>query len=149
VLRALFPLLFTVSAAAAQKAPPDLTTLATKARLGGPVSAWCRAEFQPGHKGGFAVAVTAASGGRYLALDPDGATTELGLFRRTAELSCYDRREAEKLDGTIRHSETIHGHITPRWDTTVVCGFLEDTIAECWQYSPDDHAFAKVGGWVT
>jgi hypothetical protein len=37
----------------------------------------------------------------------------------------------------------------PRFNTTVVCGFLEDTVAECWQYSPDDRAFVKVGGWTT
>ena len=149
MIRALLPLAFAASVAAAQKVPPELATLANKAKLGGPVSAWCHAEFQSGHPGAFAVAVTASSGGRYLALDADGTATELGLFRRSAELSCYGRREAEKLDGSIRQSATVHGHITPRWDTTVVCGFLEDTIAECWQYSPKERMFIKVGQWIT
>jgi hypothetical protein len=135
--------------ASAQQAPSNLTELVAKARLSGTVAAWCRAEFRFGRPGAFAVAVTSAEGGRYMALDVDGAVTELGRFKGAADLSCYSRSAAEAIDATIGQSETIHGHVTPRWDTTVVCGFTDDTAAECWQYSPVDRSFAQVGGWVT
>ena len=136
--------------AAAQEIPSGLTELIRGARLNEPVAAWCRAEFRSGHPGAFAVALTSApGGGRYVALDSDGGVIELGRFKRTADLSCYSRAEAEKLDGTIRKSETVHGRIKPRWNTTVVCGFVDDTTAVCWQYSPADRAFAKVGEWIT
>ena len=138
------------SIAAAQEMPSELAALVAKARLNGSVAAWCRAEFRSNHPGAFAVGVTSADrGGRYIALDSDGRVTELGFFKRNADLSCYSRARAEKLDVTIRQSNTIHGHITPRWNTTVVCGFIDDTSAECWQYSPADRAFVKVGQWIT
>jgi hypothetical protein len=113
------------------------------------VTAWCRAEFQPGHPDAFALAVASVAGGRYVALDADGNVTELASFTRSADLSCYSRAEAEHLDVTIRQSDTIHGRITPRWNTTVVCGFIDDTSAECWQYSPGERAFVRVGQWIT
>lgn len=136
--------------AAAQEFPSELAALAARARLNGPMTAWCRAEFRSGHPGAFAVGVTSADGhGRYVALDSDGRVTELGSFKRGADLSCYSRARAEKLDVTIRHSETINGHIRPRWNTTVVCGFIDATAAVCWQYSPTDREFIEVGQWVT
>jgi hypothetical protein len=73
----------------------------------------------------------------------------LGSFSGQSDLSCYTRARAEALDVSIRESETIRGHLTPRWDTTVVCGFVEETLAACWQYSPADRAFVKVGQWET
>ena len=136
--------------AAAQPVPSTLTALATKARLDGPVAAWCSGEFRPGRPGGYAVAVTSgAGGGRYVVLDTDATVTELALFKRAADLSCYSRGQAEKLDVTISRSETIQGHIAPRWNTTVVCGFIDETTAACWQYSPAGRTFVKVGEWVT
>lgn len=137
------------SVAAAQDLPSALAALAAKARLERPVTAWCGAEFRPGHPGAFAVAVTAPDGGRYLAIDADGRVTELGAFKRSADLACYSRAQAEELDATIKQSETVEGHVTPRWKTTVVCGFVDDTAATCWQYSPRDRKFVPVGGWVT
>ena len=130
--------------------PSELAALAAKAGLDGSVAAWCRAEFRSGHPGAFAVALTPATGGgRYVVLDSDGRMTELGSFKRRADLTCYSRAEAEKLDVSIRQSDTIHGRITPRWETTVVCGFLDDTSARCWQYSPAERTFVKVGEWIT
>lgn len=146
---ALFVFVLGSSSAAAQEMPPELAALTRKAQLKGSVSAWCRAEFRAGHKGSFAVAVSSPSGGSYIVLDPDGTATELGTFTKSGEIACYSRPEAVKLDTSIRESETIHGRITPRWNTTVVCGFLEDTVAECWQFSPDERVFVKVGGWIT
>jgi hypothetical protein len=134
---------------AVQKTPAELVALVAKARLDGTVTAWCRAEFRSGRPGAFAVAVTRAPGGRYIALQEDGRATELASFSRKPDLSCYSRAEAEKLDRSIRQSETIHGQITPRWNTTVVCGFVDDTTAECWQYSPTDRLFVRVGRWTT
>lgn len=143
-------LLGLASIAAAQEMPAELAALAAKARLEGPVAAWCRAEFETGRPGAFAVAVSSGeSGGRYVALDSDGTVTELASFQGGVDLSCYSRVRAETLDVTIKQSETVHGNVTPRWNTTVVCGFTDDTHAACWQYSPADRAFVKVGEWIT
>lgn len=116
----------------ARESPHDLAALAAKARLA-PIVMWCRAEFQSGQKGSFALAVGAHGAGRYLALDADGRPTALSEFNGRADLSCYTRAEAEKLERSIRQSETIHGQIAPRWNTTVVCGFTDNTTAHCWQ----------------
>ena len=129
--------------------PPELSALTAASRLDGTVTAWCRAGFRPGQTNAFAAAMTSAAGGRYVALEPGVPATELGRFTGRADLSCYTRAQAEELDKSIRQSSTIHGQIVPRFNATVVCGFLEDTVAECWQYSPDDRAFVKVGGWTT
>ena len=138
------------SMSAAQPTPSELSALTAKARLDAPVAAWCRGEFRSGHPGAFAVAMTAeAGGGRYLVLETDATVVELAKFTRSADLSCYSRAEAEKLNDTIARSRTIQGQITPRWNTTVICTFVDDTTSVCWQYSPADNGFVKVGGWVT
>jgi hypothetical protein len=134
----------------AQEIPSEVAALAAKARLNGRVAAWCPAEFRSGQKGAVAVAVmSAASRGRYIALDSDGRVAELASFERTADLSCFSRGQAEALDVSIREAAIIHGHITPLWNTTVVCGFTDNTTAVCWQYSPADQAFVRVGHWIT
>ena len=133
-----------------QNVPPDLQALAAKARVDGMVTAWCRAEFIPRTKGAFAVAVRAsAEGGRYVAIDPDGHSSVLAAFEGDADLSCYTRDEARRLDSTIRRSETIQGAVRPRWNTTVVCGFVDNTSALCWQYSTTLRRFVEVGRWTT
>ena len=138
------------SIAVAQSVPAELSALAAKARLDRPVAAWCRAEFRAGHPGAFAVAVTsAAGGGRYLVLESDASMKDLSSFTRRPDLSCYGRAEAEQLSVTIGRSPTIHGQISPRWNAAVICAFEDDTTAVCWQYSPDEGVFVKVGGWVT
>ena len=138
------------SIAVAQPVPPELSALAAKSKLDRPVTAWCRAEFRSGHPGAFAVATTSAKGGgRYLVLESDASVRELAAFTGQPELSCYSRAEAEQLSVSIGRSLTIQGQISPRWDTAVVCAFVDDTAAVCWQYSPDDAAFVRVGGWVT
>lgn len=134
----------------AQPAPAELSALAAKAKLDRPVAAWCRGEFRSGHPGAFAVAVTsAAGGGRYLVLDADATVVELASFTRSADVSCYSPAQAEQLNEAIHNSLTVEGQITPRWNTAIVCAFVDDTTAVCWQYSPEDGAFLKVGGWVT
>jgi hypothetical protein len=101
-----------------------------------------------GHRAGFAGAVPSAGGGEYLAFDADGRVTVLPSFTRGADLQCHSRAEAEELATAVSQSVAIHGALTPRWDTTVICGCIDDTSAE-WQYSPIDRVFAKVGQWVT
>jgi hypothetical protein len=128
--------------------PVELETLAARAKLEGAVVARCRAEFQSGRES-YAVALETGQGGRYLALDDDGRTTTLSAFTGRPDLSCYSRADADQLNRSIGQSETIHGQITPRWNTTVVCGFTDDTTAQCWQYAPADQAFVNVGGWTT
>ena len=90
-----------------------------------------------------------AGGGRYVVLEEDGTIAELGAYKGQPEVSCYTRAEARRLNETIRQSQTIHGEVKPRWDTAIVCGFVEGTSAVCWQHSPDGRVFVKVGGWVT
>lgn len=138
------------SIVAAQLVPTELSARAAKARLDGPVAAWCRGEFRSGRPGAFAAAITSAGGGgRYVVLESDATVVELVSFTRGADLSCYTRAEAQKLNETIGQSDTIHGHIAPRWSTAVVCTFVDDTTSICWQYSPADRVFVQIGGWVT
>jgi hypothetical protein len=136
-------------AAAVQPPPPDLAVLVARANVGGAVAAWCRGEFRSGHPRAYATALTGSAGGRYVILQKDGTVDELGAYTGGADLWCYTRDDAKKLNASIRRSDTIQGQVTPRWNTTVVCGFTEDTTAVCWQYSPADRAYVKVGGWVT
>ena len=91
----------------------------------------------------------AGGGGRYLVLDPAGSATELATFARAPDLSCYSRAEADRLNRAIGQSQTIHGAITPRSSAAVVCGFVDDTTAVCWQRAPANGAFVRVGGWTT
>jgi hypothetical protein len=132
-----------------QPVPRELSALASRADLPAPLR-WCRGEFRAGRAGAYAVAVPSAiTGGRYLVLEDAAPVVELAPFVGGADLSCYSPAEARRLDRSIRESETIHGEVAPRWPTTVVCGFVDDTTAVCWQYSPDARAFVKVGGWIT
>ena len=85
--------------AAGQPMPADLDRLVQQARLPGPVSAWCRAEFQPGRRAGL-------------------------------PWRCPRRLTGDSM-------------------SCVICAFVEDTRAVCWQYSPDAPAFVEVAGWVT
>jgi hypothetical protein len=134
----------------ATSAPPDaLVALASKAKIQEPIAQWCAAEFQAGQRGAFAAAVTSPTGGRYLALDTDGRVAVLASFTGRPDLSCYTTTEVATLNRSIRESATISGQVTPRWSTTVVCGFVENTSAECWQFSPVARLFMKVGGWTT
>jgi hypothetical protein len=139
----------TVPSGSRPPVPPELSALAAKAKVVGLVSAWCRVLFQ-GRPGAYAVATTSADrGGRYLVVESDATTIELGSFRETPDLACYTPAQAKALNRTIRESETIQGWVTPRWSTTVVCGFVDDTTSVCWQYSPANRAFVRVGGWST
>jgi len=145
---ALIVLALAMALQAMPKPPQELAALAAKAKVAAIVT-WCPAEFQSGQQGSFAVAVGDHGAGRYLVLDADGRVTALSEFTGRADLSCYTRVDAEKLERSIRQSETIRGQIAPRWNTTVVCGFTDNTTAHCWQYSPVDRTFVTVGGWTT
>jgi hypothetical protein len=136
---------------AAQPAPPpDLAALMAKARVEGKLMSWCRGQFRGTRPNGYAVAVVSASGGgRYLALDGDATVVELAPFKGAPDLACYTPAEARKINETIGRSETISGKVAPVFATTVVCGFVENTSAVCWQYSPKAREFVKVGEWQT
>ena len=114
----------------------------TKTSVAGPLYSWCRTGE------GFAVAPLDKTR-RYVVLHADGRSEILAVYAGRPDLSCYSRRQAEELNASIRTSETIEGGLTPRWDTTVVCGFIHDTEAVCWQYSPSEKKFVQVGGWTT
>ena len=139
-----------LASALQQPVPVELKALAQRAAIEGSIAAWCRGEFIPNRRGAFAAAIGSPSGGgRYVVLHGDATVTELARFASGPDLACYTRAAAAKLDTTIKRSETIQGQVRPRWNTTVVCGFLDDTTAECWQYSPGARKFVKIGGWTT
>ena len=129
--------------------PPELVALTTKAGLIGAVTASCRAEFRAGQPSAFAVAVSSGSGGRYIAIEPDGRSLELARFTGRPDLACYTRAQADDLARSVKQSQTIDGQVTPRFNTTVVCGFIDEASARCWQYSPADSGFVEVGRWTT
>ena len=138
------------SSLSAQTVPSDLSQLAAKSALQSPVVGWCSGANGVGGGGAYAIAIGSAGGlGRYLVLKLDGSVVELANFRSGAHLSCYTPAEAKKVSITISRSETIEGRITPRWSTTVVCGFVDGATSVCWQYSPVDSKFVRVGGWTT
>ncbi|HSL20135.1 MAG TPA: hypothetical protein VK886_01275 [Vicinamibacterales bacterium] len=138
------------SLAAIQSMPSELSALVAAASLQGRVVAWCGGEFRVGRPGSYALAVESASGGgRYLVIESNAALAELAPYSDEPEVSCYSPAVARKLDATIAVSETIEGGIRPIWKTTVICAFVENTRAVCWQYSPARRTFVKVGGWIT
>jgi hypothetical protein len=90
-----------------------------------------------------------AEAGRYKVVGDGGVSFDLAGYAGRPELSCYTPQAARKLNSTIAVSETVRGSVKPRWRTTVVCGFVEETRAVCWQYSPKDKRFIQVGSWIT
>lgn len=142
--------LVAASIGSSQSVSPELSVLVQKAQLQLPVVSSCRGEFRAGRSRAYAVAVSSASaGGRYLVLESDATVLELAAFTGRPDLACYTPAAARKLNRDISRSATINGQIAPRWRTTVVCAFVNDTSAVCWQYSPTDRMFVKVGAWVT
>lgn len=134
---------------AQQPLPADLAVQLAKARLGEPVYAWCSGQFIAG-RDAYAIAVPSpAGGGRYLVLGPDGEIAILGAYADGADLACHTPAEAKDLNISISRTRTVHGAIKPIWDTTVVCGFVDNTHSVCWQHSPNARAFVKIGEWVT
>jgi hypothetical protein len=138
-----------LSVAAVQSPPRELSALLARNGVDRPVLGWCRGEFQRGRSGSFAVALGAVLGGTYNVIAPDAKMTELAPFTGRPSVACYSAAEARKLDASIRASETIHSQLMPRWETTVICAFTDNTTSLCWQYSPADHAFVTVGQWIT
>ncbi len=133
----------------AQPGSADLAPLLAKAGIAGSAAASCRGEIRVGHPEDAAVAISdGTAGGRYLAL-LDGTVSELSTFSGTPDLSCYTVREADRLTADIAKSDTLNGRVTAEWDGTVVCAFIEPTIAVCWQYAPERKAFVRIGGWTT
>ena len=135
---------------AAQQADPALAAVLDRAGVNGRVEASCRGGFLPAQEGDFAVAVSDAPGtGRYLAVQKDGHVHELAEYSGKADLSCYTVREADRLNANIAKSDTMNGRVVAEWDGTVVCGFIEPTIAVCWQYAQERREFVRIGGWTT
>jgi hypothetical protein len=129
--------------------PDDLSALLSRTPYEGRLETWCRVAFDSSGPAAFAVALATARGKVYATVGGDAQIVVLAEFRGGSDLACYTRREAEKLDASIRDSEGMHGSVTPRWDSTVICGFVEDTMAVCWQFAPDERTFVRVGRWTT
>lgn len=139
-----------VLAAHAQLQSPEMRALADKAGIGPAVVRWCPVDPAAGLPRAYAVAVKAPEGGgRYLVLAPDGSVTALLPYGGDVDLSCYPRERADELSAAIKGSGTIEGQLTPRWDGSVVCAFVENTQAVCWQFDPAARRFVEVGRWRT
>jgi len=132
--------------AAPREPPAALASLAAQAGIVGPLLSWCEGRFRPGDGQAYAAADAA---GRYVVIEADATVTALSSFKGQPDLSCYTPAQARRLNAAIARSDTIQGKIAQRWSTTVVCGFVEDTSATCWQYSPQKRRFVDVGGWTT
>ena len=136
---------------AAQRQPPDdLAKRLAQARVEGALVSWCQGQFEAGRQRSYAAAIKGpGDGGRYVAVDHAAMVVELARFKDEPDLACYSPAEARKINQAIRSSETIRGRIDPLFPTTIVCGFVENTEAVCWQYSPKARAFVEVGEWQT
>ena len=141
--------LLSLHAVHGQQVAADAAPLLARAGINAAPLASCRGEFRVGHQNEFAVALPDAGGGRYLVVQDDGQTQALSAFTGKPDLACYSVREADRLNDTIARSQTMNGRVVAEWDGTVVCGFLEPTIAVCWQYAPEDRAFVRIGGWTS
>jgi len=136
--------------AAAQQTDAALATLLERAGVHGQVGASCRGGFRPGQGVDVAVAVSeAADGGRYLVVEDDGRVHELAEYSGKPDLSCYTVIEADRLNASIARSDTMNGRVVAEWDGAVVCGFIEPTIAVCWQFAQEQRRFVRIGGWTT
>ena len=129
--------------------PPTLATLLYGTPYEGRMNAWCRASLGGGKPDAFAVALVSAQGTRYAVVFDDRRIVTLADVSGRSDLTCYSRADAEKLNATIRSSATIDRSVTPKWGSTVICGFVRDTEAVCWQYSSQEKKFVRIGGWVT
>jgi hypothetical protein len=141
-----------VASALATQASPgaSLPDLLLRAGIRGTPAASCRGEFRLGHPNEFAVAMNDADGqSRYFVVQDDGTRYELDVYSDKPDLACYTITEADRLNATIARSDTINGRITAEWDGHVVCGFIEPTIAVCWQFAPEQRRFVRIGGWTT
>ena len=138
------------AASAPAPRPAELDALLARASIDAAVTAWCAGRFEAGRSGAYAVAVASPGrGGQYLVMGMAEAPVVLAAFAGRPDLACYSPAKARALGKSIAVSDTVHGRISPRWRTTVVCGFVEETSAVCWQYSPKARAFVEVGGWIT
>jgi hypothetical protein len=135
---------------AAKGVPPELIALAAKAKVSEPIAAWCKGAIFAGKPLAYAVGIKESNNrGRYLAIDANAQVTTLATFSGEASVDCHTPAEARDLGKSISEHEAIHGGIKPQYRTAVICAFVEDAEAICWQYSPKANAFVKVGRWMT
>jgi hypothetical protein len=142
--------LATAASAAIAQTASALPDLLARAGVRGTAATSCRGEFRPGHPNDFAVAMNEIDGqNRYFVVQDDGKRYELDVYADKPDLACYTITEADRLNSSIARSDTINGRITAEWDGHVVCGFIEATIAVCWQFAPEQRRFVRIGGWTT
>ena len=145
-MRPAIAVLVAVATVGAQPQAPPPTRLRQQAAAAGvtaPIAAWCEGQVRAGQRG-----YALAAGGRYIFLD-GGKAVELGRFKGEPDLSCYTRAYALELNRSLQQSDTVSGRVAPRFDTAVICAFIEATAAKCWQYSPSERIFVEVGAWTT
>jgi hypothetical protein len=137
-------------AAAGQPADPDLAGAVARAGIDDRIEASCRGAFRGGHDREFAVAFANRNGGgRYVVVHDDGTIDPLSDYSGKPDLTCYSVTEADRLNATIARSDTINGRVVAEWDGVVVCGFIEPTIAVCWQFAQEQKRFVRIGGWTS
>jgi hypothetical protein len=137
------------SSALATTVPPADADLLRGAGIRGEVAASCSLSPTRGKPKTLALQVSTSSGGEYVIVERGSPPIVLARFQGKGELSCRTPQEARRLGATIARSETIRGSLRPRWNTTVVCGFTSSTEALCWQYSPRELRYTRIGGWST
>jgi len=134
----------------AQQTDSALAAVLDRAGVHGHADASCRGAFRPGQGADYAVAVSeTADGGRYLVVQDDGRVLELAEYSGKPDLSCYSVTEADRLNASISRSNTMNGRVVAEWDGAVICGFIEPTIAVCWQFAQEQRRFVRIGGWTT
>lgn len=127
-----------------------LVNLLMKIGLRDKAGAWCGGELQPGRTDVYAIDVHEEHGeGKYLVVADGMQPVLLAAFSGQAALGCLSPTQAREQDEVVRNTEGIGGSLTPIGNTTVVCGFVDESSVRCWQFSPDTHTFVEVGGWVT
>ncbi|MDA0266647.1 MAG: hypothetical protein O2890_07445 [Cyanobacteria bacterium] len=133
------------------RVPHDLAALVRKAKIEHGITDWCRGDFGLSHVSAYAISTThtSADRGQYFILGIDSAPIVLAAFTHGSQLRCDTPAAASARGAAIAASPIIHGYIAPRWDTTVICGWVTATRALCWQYSPSDRQFIIVGEWIT
>lgn len=96
----------------------------------------------------FAATVPNEDTGAYFAFAA-GAVLRLADFTGTPELQCLDSSQAGQRDRAIRDSEGITGSVPETYSAHIVCGFIDNTEANCWAYDNSAKSFVKVGWWMT
>ena len=147
---AAFVLSFVAAHAHADSFPAHLESSLAIAYPGKSVVTWCQVPTAAGLPSGVAAAVESAPmAGHYVAIQPDGKLFQLAPYSGKPEVSCHTPASARALSRLVGGTPTVAGAVAPKGKGMVVCGFIEPTVAQCWQYSVSRRMYFSIGGWAT